>query len=67
MGGRPDPSERQPRERIFHPFPNSERSFPSGEATQAFAVASVIAAHYDGLWIKISSYSIASLVGMARI
>jgi len=30
-------------------------------------VASVIAAHYDDLWIKASSYGIASLVGMARI
>jgi membrane-associated phospholipid phosphatase len=30
-------------------------------------VASVIAAHYDPLWVKISSYGVASLVGMARI
>jgi membrane-associated phospholipid phosphatase len=51
----------------FTPFSGSNESFPSGEATQAFAVASVIAAHYDDLWIKISSYSIASLVGVARI
>jgi hypothetical protein len=33
----------------FTPFSNSDASFPSGEATQAFAVASVIAAHYDSL------------------
>jgi membrane-associated phospholipid phosphatase len=51
----------------FTPFSNSAAGFPSGEATQAFAVASVIAAHYDELWVKVSSYGIASLVGMARI
>lgn len=51
----------------FQPFSNSNSSFPSGEATQAFAVASVIASHYDELWIKGASYGVASLVGMARI
>jgi len=51
----------------FTPFRNSNASFPSGETTQAFAVASVIAAHYDSLWVQVSSYGIASLVGMARI
>jgi len=51
----------------FTPFSNSNASFPSGETTQAFAVASVIAAHYDSLWVKASSYGIASLVGMARM
>ena len=42
-------------------------SFPSGHATQAFAVASVIATHYDELWIKASAYGVASLVGFARL
>ena len=51
----------------FTPFSSSNASFPSGETTQAFAVASVIAAHYDSLWVKVSSYGIASLVGIARI
>ena len=51
----------------FTPFSNSNASFPSGETTQAFAVASVIAAHYDSLWVKVSSYGIAGLVGIARI
>jgi membrane-associated phospholipid phosphatase len=51
----------------FTPFSNGNASFPSGETTQAFAVASVVAAHYDSLWVKVSSYGIASLVGMARI
>lgn len=42
-------------------------SFPSGHTTQAFAVASVIAAHYDSLWIKAASYGLASMVGYARL
>ena len=51
----------------FKPFSSGSQSFPSGETTQAFAVASVIASHYDDLWIKVASYGVASLVGMARI
>lgn len=51
----------------FQPFSSNAQSFPSGETTQAFAVASVIASHYDELLIKGASYGIASLVGLARI
>ena len=51
----------------FTPFSNNNASFPSGETTQAFAVASVIAAHYESPWAQVSSYGVASLVGMARI
>lgn len=42
-------------------------SFPSGHTTQAFAVASVVASHYDQLWIKGLSYSLAAGVGWSRI
>jgi hypothetical protein len=42
-------------------------SFPSGHATQAFAVASVIAAHYDSPWVKVAAYGLAGLVGLARM
>ena len=42
-------------------------SFPSGHATGAFAFASVIAAHYDDVWVDTTAYTIASLVGVARI
>jgi len=42
-------------------------SFPSGHTTQAFAVASVVAAHYDSLWIKAAAYGIAGLVGLSRM
>ncbi len=50
----------------FSPF-NGYNSFPSGHTTQAFAVASVIAEHYDSHLVKISSYGLASLVGYARM
>lgn len=49
----------------FSPFSNNA-SFPSGHTTQAFAVASVISAHYEQTWVKCTSYSVAGLVGLAR-
>ena len=51
----------------FHPFSGSDNSFPSGHATQAFAVASVISAHSDKVWVSIAAYTVAGLVGFARI
>ncbi len=42
-------------------------SFPSGHATEAFAVASVIATRYDSGWVKGVAYGSAALVGFARI
>jgi len=50
----------------FHPF-SGNYSFPSGHATQAFAVASVIATHYDSIWVKGTAYGVAALVGLARM
>lgn len=50
----------------FSPF-QGDYSFPSGHATGAFTFASVIAAHYDSPWVDVTAYSIASLVGVARI
>lgn len=53
----------------FHPFSlsySSNSSFPSGHTTQAFALASVIANHYDEIWVAYSSYTVAGLVGIAR-
>ena len=50
----------------FKPF-GGGASFPSGHTTQAFAVASVIAADYSETWVKIVAYGCASLVGAARI
>jgi hypothetical protein len=42
-------------------------SFPSNHATQAFAVASVIAGHYESRWVDAAAYGLATLVGAARI
>jgi len=50
----------------FKPFSGSS-SFPSGHATEAFAVASVIATHYDAPWVRVVTYGSATLVGFARI
>jgi membrane-associated phospholipid phosphatase len=64
--GRARPADDQgPRE--CDPFLVHNSSFPSGHSTQAFAVASVIAAHYDALWIKITAYGGASAVAFARV
>jgi membrane-associated phospholipid phosphatase len=52
---------------VFHPFQGSDNSMPSGHATQAFAVASVISAHSDEVWVSVTAYTIAGLVGFARI
>ncbi len=49
----------------FHPFEG--RSFPSGHATQAFAVASVIATSYDQLWVKLAAYSMAGMTAYSRV
>jgi membrane-associated phospholipid phosphatase len=64
----------RPREDVgiakFHPFSlgySSNSSFPSGHTTEAFALASVIANHYEETWVTWSSYSIAGLVGAARM
>jgi membrane-associated phospholipid phosphatase len=50
----------------FDPF-SSDASFPSGHTTQAFAVASVVAAHEARLWVSVVSYGLAGSVGFARI
>jgi membrane-associated phospholipid phosphatase len=44
----------------FRPFRG--RAFPSGHATQVFAVVSVIATHYDQFWVKAVAYT-AGLAG----
>jgi membrane-associated phospholipid phosphatase len=50
-------------------FTRSEdgRSFPSGHTTQAFAIASVIASHYESPWIQTAAYTLAGLVGWSRM
>lgn len=50
----------------FHPF-SGNSSFPSGHATEAFTVASVISTQYPSTWVRVVSYGSAALVGYARI
>jgi membrane-associated phospholipid phosphatase len=64
--GRDRPSE-STSSTVFHPFQGSDNAFPSGHATQAFAVASVISAHSDQVWVSVTAYTIAGLVGFSRI
>ena len=42
-------------------------SFPSGHTSTVWAVATVISKSYNKTWVKIVSYSIASLAGASRI
>ena len=46
---------------------NFNSSFPSGHTTEAFVLASVISDHYEASWISYTTYSLATLVGVARI
>jgi membrane-associated phospholipid phosphatase len=50
----------------FKPF-SGNASFPSGETTEAFAVASVLSARADGWVVPVVSYTLASCVGYARV
>ena len=63
--GRARPNEDQG-STSFHPF-SGDQAFPSGHTTQAFAVASVISAHSDKVWVSICAYTLAGLVGFSRI
>jgi len=48
-------------------FDNAKLSLPSGHATVAFSLASVIASEYDSLLVDISAYTIASLTALSRV
>ena len=53
----------------FHAFQLSEssQSFPSGHATVAFAVSTVLAERSDNTWARIGLYGLASLTALARV
>lgn len=53
----------------FKPFSGSSRyySLPSGHASSAFAVASVIASNSDRLWVDLLSFTLAALVAVSRV
>jgi membrane-associated phospholipid phosphatase len=48
-------------------FFSGEQSFPSGEATQAFALAAVVAGHSRSPWIKTMAYAAAGLIAAQRV
>jgi membrane-associated phospholipid phosphatase len=53
----------------FHAFQLSDgsQSFPSGHATVAFAVSTVLAERIDNTWARIGLYGLASLTALARV
>ncbi len=50
----------------FQPL-SGKQSFPSGESTEAFAVASVFAARSHGWVVPVAAYALASSVALARM
>ena len=64
--GRARPEEQQG-PNFFKPSIHGDASFPSGHTTEAFTVASVIAAHYENIWVQGTAYGLASLAGLARL
>lgn len=54
--------------RSFHPLDASYQSFPSGHATNAFAIASAIATRYDdSRFVPAIAYGLAGSVAVARV
>lgn len=52
----------------FELDPFSEfQSFPSGEATQAFTIAAVIAEHSGNGWVEGTAWGLAGLIGLERL
>jgi membrane-associated phospholipid phosphatase len=49
------------------PPPSYSLSFPSGHATDAFALSSVIAEQYPGWMVRVISYGFAILVSLGRV
>ena len=50
----------------FHPF-SGNQSFPSGEATEAFAIAAVVSHHSEHVWVRSVAWGLASAVGVGRM
>lgn len=66
ISGRPRPRDSHSIEEQFAFF-GGEQSFPSGEAAQAFALASVLASHSDSRWVQGVAYGVAGLLAVNRI
>lgn len=64
LAGRGRPKEAQGVHRFFH---GKGSSLPSGHSAQAFAMASVLAAHSDAVWVDCAAYGLAGLVAVSRV
>ncbi len=69
--GRARPSQfyadgRDPDSRDFEFF-GGNQSMPSGEVTLAFTMAGVVTSQYEGIWVKLVAYSLATAVAAGRI
>jgi PAP2 superfamily len=49
------------------PNAGDDPAFPSGHSTQAFALATVIASHYEQRWVRWLAYGLAGGVGFSRV
>jgi undecaprenyl-diphosphatase len=52
--------------RSFH-LTGGDESFPSGEATEAFAIAAVVSTHAEHRWVKATARGLATAVGLGRM
>jgi len=50
----------------FEPFSGAD-AFPSGEAAQAFTIASVVAGHARAPWVKIAGWGLAGVLAYGRV
>ena len=64
--GRARPNQDELRPHDFDPWSKQE-SFPSGHATNAFALASAVAAHSNGWVVPTIAYSVATGVAFSRL
>ena len=65
--GRARPNQDEMISHDFDPGVGQQESFPSGHATNAFALASAVAAHSSGWIIPTIAYSVASGVAASRL
>src|ERR1700674_1650008 len=65
--GRARPNQDELTSHDFDPGVGQQESFPSGHATNAFALAAAVAAHSDGWIVPTIAYSVASGVAASRM
>lgn len=65
LSGRARPRQAES-SRSFH-LTGGDESFPSGEATEAFAIAAVVSTHAEHRWVKATAWSLATAVGLGRM